>query len=232
MKTIDDHRIEHEEAELLLPWHVTGRLNELDARRMQRHLAECAHCSAEAAAQQGIRSSMCSAPAVEYTPQASLSKLMERIDAREQRRTKWRSRLSWMLPGSPLVPRSSARAWIRTLTIATGVQALAIVVLLAAVGWFAFDSAPSSDYRTLTSAAEEAPAGGSAVRVVFDESLRIEEMQSLLRSIDGRIVSGPTAAGAYTIHVGAGSVQDAPELAQWLRAQPGVRLAEPVVRRE
>lgn len=229
MKTVDDSRIEHEEAVLLLPWYVTGRLSDLDIRRMQRHLAECGRCSAEAAMQQEIKAAMCSAPSVDYTPQASLAKLMERVDAQEQRRS-WLSR---MVPRGPLAARSSARTWIRTLTIAAGAQAVAIIALLAVVVWFVFRAAPPAMYQTLTTVTESS-AQAAAVRVVFDESLRVDEMQSLLRSIDARIVSGPTAVGAYTIHLDYtdGAARSAIEVAEWLRVQPGVRFAEPVVRRQ
>ena len=240
MTKLDDSRIGHDEAALLLPWHVTGRLSDLDARRVQRHLAECRLCADEAAAQQSVKAAMCGAPAIDYTPQASLAKLMERIDAQEQSGTRcksWSSEaVSWLsriAPRCSLMPRRSARVWIRTLAITAGVQAMAIVVLIAAVGWFALRSAPST-YRTLTNVADQSTVDAAAVRVVFDESLRVDEMHSLLRSMSARIVSGPTAVGAYTLRLDNddGVAKSAAEVAGWLRVQPGVRFAEPVVHRE
>jgi anti-sigma factor RsiW len=230
----DDSHIAHEDAVLLLPWYVTGRLSDLDALRMQRHLAECESCNAEATAEQTLRASIGGAPVVRYAPQASLAKLLERIDAQERKKAAWRARLSWMVPRWPLAPRRSARAWMRTLAIAAGVQATAIIVLFGVVSWFAFRSAPPADYRTLTAMEVGSSANAAAVRVVFDESLRVTDMQSLLRSIGARIVSGPTQVGAYTIHVDAEdpSAKSAAQIAHWLRAQPGVRFAEPIVLQE
>lgn len=228
-----DSRIAHDEAVLLLPWYVTGRLSDFDTRRMQRHLAECERCRAEATAQQALKSAMGSASSIDYAPQASLSKLMERIDASEPGRMRLKSWLTQWRPIGSDSRRRSARKWVWTLTIATGVQAMAIVVLLAAVGWFALRPAPPAAYQTLTTVTGE-PVHGAAVRIVFDDSLRNTEMQSLLHSIDARIVSGPTSAGAYTIQFDreTGKARSAAEMAQWLRAQPGVRFAEPVIRQE
>src|SRR5215213_8577686 len=74
----------HEEAFDLIPWSITGRIEADDQLRLQRHLVECAACRVELAEQQRVRSAVRREYSnIEYAPQASLQKLMARIDATE-----------------------------------------------------------------------------------------------------------------------------------------------------
>lgn len=229
----EESPIPHDEALLLLPWYISGRLSDALARRVQQHIAGCKSCSEDASMQSALKDSIGSTPAIEYTPHASLAKLMERIEAQKCRRTAWLTWIPRLAPSSSLPPRSAKR-WVRTLAIATSVQAAAIIALLAAVGWFAMRSVVPSSYQTLTATAEERSTSGVLVRVVFEDSFRIAELRSLLYSMDARIVAGPTSVGAYTIELDVRSRKaiSAAAVAESLRMQPGVRFAEPIVGRE
>ena len=68
------------------------------------------------------------------------------------------------------------------------------------------------------------------MRVVLAPELSIGAMQQVLRRTQLQIVSGPTEAGVYTLGAvsGAAARPDLPVLLAQLRAQPGVRFAEPV----
>ena len=44
---IDTSNIPHDEAEELLPWYVTGRLDAADRERVEMHLTDCPRCQAE-----------------------------------------------------------------------------------------------------------------------------------------------------------------------------------------
>ena len=44
----------HREIQLLLPWYVTGRLDEADTARVETHLAGCAKCRAELKVEQRL----------------------------------------------------------------------------------------------------------------------------------------------------------------------------------
>jgi hypothetical protein len=67
--------------------------------------------------------------------------------------------------------------------------------------------------------------------VVFDPALTEADLRSLLLELRAQVVGGPSPLGAYTLEVPAGGDDaDPPEVVlDHLRAQPGVRFAEPAV---
>ena len=65
------------------------------------------------------------------------------------------------------------------------------------------------------------------IRVVFADDITEKELRTLLASVGGTIIHGPSALGVYTVTIPlAGRAQLGPVL-EALRAHPQVRLAEP-----
>ena len=105
-----------------------------------------------------------------------------------------------------------------------------------AIGWLIWQAASgthgrlTSDegvYRTVTSAASVR--AGTTVRAIFASSLTATERDVLLESAGLHIVSGPTAAGVYSLGPVAGADHRANDAALLqLRAHPSVIFAEPV----
>jgi len=211
--------IDHDFAVGQLPWFLAQTLDAQTERRVREHVEGCARCREACAQETDWMAAMRAMPVVDLAPQAALSRLMQRIDAREQRR----ARFAWLLRPWTAVKNT------RTLVLATAVQAAAIVSLVALVGVMLVREPVAKDYRTLSNPAPALPVDVPQLRLVFDDRLTSIEIRALLDQVNGRIVDGPGPQGIFTVALprGAGQADDAVQTAvQWLRARPGVRLAE------
>jgi hypothetical protein len=112
---------------------------------------------------------------------------------------------------------------------ALAAQGALVVLLLAVIGWQTVLS-PGPPYRTLTAGSDQARWGQAQIRVVFAEDITEREIRGLLGGVQGKIVDGPSAIGAYTVEVplpASAADRIAPVL-DVLRADSKVRLAEPI----
>lgn len=189
-----------------LPWLANETLGQSERASIAAHLEFCRDCQQELAAQQRLRAAIRAEDAVVLAPQASLQKLMKRIDED--------------CSPAPLTTQTRAPRWPRW-AAAASITAIALAALLAPQF-----TAPS--FETLTSAPRAVVGAdrSGAIRIVFDGDARLDETRSLLRSIDAQIVAGPSEAGVYTLALSRAQRVDA-ALAQ-LRADPRVVFAEAV----
>ncbi|HYD24030.1 MAG TPA: zf-HC2 domain-containing protein [Croceibacterium sp.] len=189
----------HEQAQMLLPWRVNDTLEPGEATWFEAHLAQCAECRADLAANLALRERY-----------AQLPVEMEAV----------RSPLVDQLADGPSVV--SWKLLRRRVTLGWALAAQAAVAAAAAVALFvAMPSAPERDYNLLGSeAAEEA---GNAI-VLFAPETTERELRAALNAVRARVVDGPTASGAYVVRV---SDNRAAALDR-LRAVPQVVLAEPI----
>ena len=80
-----DARTVHDEAFELIPWLVNGRISRSEQESVERHLLQCDACRLEVEEQRRLRQAIRrDISKVEYAPQASLQKLLARIDASER----------------------------------------------------------------------------------------------------------------------------------------------------
>jgi hypothetical protein len=109
------------------------------------------------------------------------------------------------------------------LAAAVVVEALALAVL--GVGLVArSDGAPG--YATLS---DSAAGRGATIRIVPAPSMRIDDLQRVLQTLNLQVVAGPNSVGAYDLAPQA--EQPARDLQiSTLRADPGLRLVEPIDR--
>jgi hypothetical protein len=214
----------------LLPWYVNETLPDGERRTVEAHLGECPRCRDEIATCRRLGEAMRQAEeTLPVVHPARLARLMERIDAEEERGHGWRHAL--------LAPWRGLAALVRaTPPLARGALAAQLIFLVALVGlllrWSLLPvpaPAPASQYQTLSESAP-APARDSTarLRLVFAERTTEREARELLLGIRGQIVAGPSALGVYTVEVPAGPDPLEKVLAH-LRAQPRVSLAEPAV---
>lgn len=199
-----------EHVEALIPWYVNGTLGSADTQRVQRHLQECEQCRASVELETKIAGLVREhRDTLDCAPQSGWSRLVAQLDARSS------------VSHAQAVPPRSGKRLIPALLIA---QAAAIAGLGIALVYL-LDARTDSSYRTLSDAAETAPAAGPTLRVVFAEDTSTEKLRTLLEPIGGTIRSGPTANSVYTIELQQSGTAAA---LQWLRTQPEVLFAEPV----
>jgi anti-sigma factor RsiW len=195
----------HRETEELLPWYVTGQLEQDDREAVERHLAGCARCEKQLRLERRLAEEFrATTPDVELGLQRLRSRL-EPPPARRNRKASLASR-AWRAASRPMVAAAVAAQ-------------LAIVVLVGGVA--SYISQPPA-YHVLGAA--PVPASANIV-VVFKPETREEQLRRLLSANGASLVGGPTDADAYLLHVPAPVRSD---VVTKLRAQPEIVMAEPI----
>lgn len=215
----------HEAATLLLPWYANGTLSPEETRQVEAHLGQCPHCLAELEQYRILGEQVREQP--EWTwqpPSGHFERLMADIDRLDTpavparaKPSPWQRLMDW-LRETPQPVR-----W----TLAAESLALAMLVL---VVWLPGRPMVEPGFETLSSVTTSTRPTGPRLRVGFDPTLRIADLQSLLQVLNGQIVAGPSALGIYTITLDA---KERPEAAldhalTVLRAHRQVLLAEPL----
>jgi hypothetical protein len=202
---------EHQEAQALMPWYATGALDDIDRAKVEAHLAACADCRAALAGERRLRAALADLP---FEADQGWSRLAARLDAEASRSHGLGARLGEGV-GAAIGALRAAPAWLG--------WALAAQTALVSAALVAFRlSSPAIEYHALSAPA--AP-GSANIVVVFRPQTTEAAFREALRSVDGRLVDGPTVADAYLVRVPANARAHA--LAA-LRAHGDVSLAEAV----
>jgi anti-sigma factor RsiW len=190
----------HEQAQMLLPWHANGTLEPDDAALVQAHLAECEECRRDLVQTRMLREIYVAMPATRQPVRPALPGLRPQ----PRRQASWQS-----------VKRLST-GWGKAAQAAmAAAAAVALIVVFA-------PAERDGDYQLLGS--DIAAPKGNAI-VLFAPDTPERDLRAALDQAGARLVDGPTASGAYIVHVPADG--RAKTLAG-LRALPQVMLAEPV----
>lgn len=182
----------------MLPWYVTGQLETADRLLVDAHLATCAVCREDLAAERRL------AVAVRDLPHEA-SHHWERLAAT-------------LPPGSRHV-----RWWRQPVRLAWFVAAQAAVLLLC-IGLLTSRTAPPNQviYHTLG----DGPARRTGnVLIMFKPETSRPAIEQAVAQTGGRLIEGPTAAGAYLLDIAPGKRDAA--LAS-LRRRADVTLAQPL----
>jgi Putative zinc-finger len=199
----------------LIPWVVAGSASTSDQQRVQQHLLRCEDCRDEMAFHQSLHGGMHSSASQDSSADEGLARLWARVDEAQ-------------VVAGP-APQPSANGRQRWLVAAVLVQAIG----LAAMAGLLLQRQPEAGYQTLSSGAAHSAA---VVRLVPAPEMPVAQLSALLSrhglqivesNHDGTLLglarmpvpSTPTSAANTT----------APELAQRLRAEAGVLLAEPIL---
>ena len=197
----------HHDAEDLLPWYATGRLDGDDVALVEDHLSSCAHCRRRLAVERRMIEEF-----AQLSPQvdSGWARLRQRIEVPRPRESLW-DKLRGQVAG---LWQGLSRPAIATLAVAQ----LAFVVAAGAI----LLSLSQPDYRALGSA----PAPSSAnVIAMFRAETTEAQLRNLLQSNQASLVDGPTAGGAYLLRVPASS---RPAVLARLRGNRQVLMAQPI----
>jgi hypothetical protein len=219
----------HLRTQELLPWLVNGMLDADEAAPLAAHLAACERCRDDAEALRQLRAAV-----DEGEPAGDVEKgwvaMRARLDAdasamasgaarEDPARSSSRPRRAVPRLLAPLIAwlpgvRGGAlrRGWRAALPLAVALQAVVIVVLAGALVQVVPRGEP---YRALGSGL--APLEAQAV-VRFAPEATGAQIADALRSVDARIVSGPTGTGAWLLRLPDAS----PAALAQLRERPGV----------
>lgn len=178
-------RNSHRDCWDLLPWLVNDTLSDAQRQRLEEHLAECAQCRREASEQRVLREHLRQEDSVLYAPQASLQKLLHRLET------------------DPLAENSSRQGIagsrvLKLLAATIVIGAVSVVALDSVRSWRSQEERSAPSYSTLTSK-PAVVASVPAARVVFAPTMSLAQLSELLRTAHAQVITGPSEAGVYTL---------------------------------
>ena len=174
----------HDQAEELLPWYATGRLEAPERERVEAHLAGCADCRDQLALERRrIEAFRSFSPEVE----SGWKRVRDRIAVPTHGATVHR----------PPLGTTGAELWAAfTRPAVIAFATMQIVFLTFASGLLLWLTQPT--YRALGSNA--APASADLL-IMFRAGATEQDLRSALQAAGGTLVGGPTTTGAYLVHV-------------------------------
>lgn len=203
--------MEHDEAEMLLPFLANGSLGDDERLLVESHARGCLLChkalTAERALVQAFR--------VSLMPEQIAADTFDQVLARVRRP-------QYSTHRSHRRDLSSARRWQSP---ALRFALAAALVLALGVAWQSGTlNSEQASFRTLSRAGHSI-VGTETVYVVFEPAVPVATINALLHAVGGELVAGPNSVGAYTLRV-AGSVTSTIAA---LTAAPEVKFVAPAV---
>jgi anti-sigma factor RsiW len=202
----------HAHARSLLPWYVTGQLDEAERARVEAHLRGCPECQAELRVERELASAVAELPFESDNGWAAMRRLIDRQERPAGRLARLRDWFAWRPQAGGALALPGVAGWAIAAQLFLAAAALALAVPLS--------RAPA--YHAL-GAVRPAPVGD--VIVIFKPDASAEALTRALRDSGTRLVDGPTEADAYVLETPAG--KRAAALGR-LRADAAVSLAEPI----
>lgn len=245
--------MEHEECHLLLPAYLHGKLSSNEQLTVQQHIARCALCFEAQQEAELLKSQLAEPPkAIDELISASamrknLDKTLNAIDNLQAHETDKQVKVSINKSIISIWLKNIREQWkitplgSRNIIIGQFASILAVVGLLSVlVAQPGQDLIPSDShiktYQTLseknTTAIDSSNAHEYQVfRIIFHNAATELDMRTLINSIEGQIISGPSVSGVYTIATLKNEQQNSLIL-NTLRQSPWTKLAEPAVHRD
>ncbi len=164
---------DHDAIEALLPWYVNGTLTDEERARVERHLEHCRRCREDVRFLTGLRQGIRRTADTPADPELGLKRLMREIDAEPPARR----RRPWWQPS---------------------LAAAAVVIVVQGVLLFNLWQRDDDIGMRL---AGETPPPAVVLQIQFDADAREGEIRALLRSLNARLIDGPSAVGLYRIEL-------------------------------
>ncbi len=218
------HSDPHEQVSLLLPWYLTDTLAPAERAVVEVHLRTCLRCQADLMAERRLRAEVAEAVAEPATADAGWQALRVQMDGQSARRKTLAPRLSRPVLRTAVRQWRASPGWMR-MAMAAQLALLLLGATLLAHPWQG-RLGPQQQGQTTYHALGAATVPVSAnVVIMFRPDATEANLRGLLTGNGARFVDGPTAAGAYLLHVPAD--RRAAVLAD-LRTRPQVMVAEAI----
>lgn len=181
----------HPEA-ALLPWYATGTLGDAERQQVARHLETCAACRGELEELKHLKADLTALYAAQPGPSSKTAGSVLRAvaeDAQAQRGTR--------ASHGSLIERIDQG--LRSLFLPRWVPTLVVTIFLAQIGLVMWSTLPTPRSERVTT--RSLGIQTSRLTVAFQGTATEEQIRSLLGSVHGRIVDGPTTNDLYTIEI-------------------------------
>ena len=193
----------HEQAQILLPWYVSGRLDGEELAQVEAHLRDCPECRTEFRLERRLEQAVAGLP---FDAELGWTVVRGRIVAQDDR------------PGVVAAIRRALSPGART----GWAIAAQFVLVIAAIGVLLPLSQPQPRYHALGATP---PAAAGDVLVIFRPEARAQDLSRALHESGARLVDGPTDADAFVLAV---PLPDRPAALTKLRANHAIVMAEPI----
>jgi hypothetical protein len=229
---------QHQQIQLLLPWYHNQTLDQNERQQVENHLRSCLICRREMNEVSKLATAIKQSSVLDVAADTSFASLREKLQTtRPVTQTpapfldpstvtgtnKIASATSGLSGDTSNRSRWKFRFNSRTLK-SFAIAASIFLVIIPVMMQFGQQSSGTADYFTLSATKQEV-LGGAKLRVVFEKSLSVVGIESLLEKIHGQIVDGPNLVGGYTLRLGI----DKDTAIALLRSESDVVLVEPVV---
>jgi hypothetical protein len=208
----------HAEAQRLLPWLLTGRLEDDERAWLEAHVSGCGDCRNELEQLRVLRDACAQAEGAQADAGVAIFAEARPGDAGSTEADRGWRRLRPLLQPSRMLREHAWRApatrrprWLRWAITAQAAT-------LAALAFALWQPPAPARYRTLGATP---PAATGNLVIAFDPHLDEADLRRLLLASQARIVDGPNDAGAYVLSVPSARL---PMVRDALRAAPGVTL--------
>lgn len=198
----------------LLPWYLSGTLSAEEQTAVSAHLQGCPSCRQELEDLAQLRTRIRQAADAGPLPSADLAqKVLARVRTEALGPTDQRTARPPLHAASDGFLAEADR-WLRGLLMPQWVPTLVSVVLIAQLGLLSWSllHSPLPDAATSDSVTSRG-LDRTPVRleIEFQPGATMEQAQTLIRSMQGRVTAGPTTTGAFVVELpasGAASVQE------------------------
>jgi hypothetical protein len=229
---------QHQQIQLLLPWYHNQSLDQNERQQVENHLRSCLICRREMNEVSKLATVIKQSSVLDVAADTSFANLREKLQTTRP----------VTQPSAPSLDLSRVTGTNKTASTTSGLSgdtsnrsrrkfrftprmlksfafaASVFLVIIPLITQYGQQSSGTADYFTLSATKQEV-LGGTKLRVVFEKSLSVVGIESLLEKVHGQIVDGPNLVGGYTLILGI----DKDTAIALLRGQSDVVLVEPVV---
>lgn len=184
----------HEDSSLLLPWYINKTLNSSEIELVESHLKVCLTCKRELATLKKFSSAF-KTETSNQTNKANFNKLIDRIHgtthtaANDALNNAIKEKRRHALPTNRYhFPRPALA------------MAAALMLALIIPRFIVKDNNLTNDFHTLSNA-EIPNVNNNSIRIIFLDDTNKTHINDLLATVHGRITSGPSAQGEYSVAI-------------------------------
>lgn len=194
---IEKSQVQREEIELLLPWYEKGALAPEDMERVERQLAADPELRSQLALiQEEVSETIIANEAAGMPGNAAREKLMQQIAEEAAAAGQGRSGFSLRQLLSSAIPAGLSTGW----AMAAAAAIVVILVQAAALTSFIAGDGGEGGYNVASGETGD-PAQGTFILIRFKDAANIDDIASLLGTMEATIVDGPKPGGVFKLRV-------------------------------